>query len=348
MMEKSPEFLKVNENSKDQVIFLLMVFAGVFVSAYLSQGNLEWSIADGLVSTISVGLGAILIKLMLNYYPVGVVKSWPTLLFSLVLAAVLTYGNQMLWGSGWLGFAENLILFKVTVPLRISIGTWLFHLVGMNVLSNRSSTKDIHKLQHEESRQKLSTDAELHYLRQQMQPHFLFNSLNSINALLKRDPEKARNMVQGLADFYRKNLKADSKKWTVVATEIEAITQYFYLEKIRFGQRLNYEIDIPESILTLKLPSLLLQTLVENAVKHGLYGVTGEVSIQIEGKLKEGNLEITVRNPSEENSKKATGTGFGLESLDRRLFLIFGRKDLLSYSQSEGQFTAILKIPQIK
>lgn len=348
MMEKSSEFLKVNENSKDQVIFLLMVFVGVFVSSYLSQGNLEWSIADGLSSTFAVGLGAILIKLMLNYYPVGAVKSWPTLLFSLVLAALFTYGNQKLWESGWLGFAENLILFKATVPLRVSIGTWLFHLVGMNVLSNRSSTKDIHQLQHEESRQKLSTDAELHYLRQQMQPHFLFNSLNSINALLKRDPEKARNMVQGLADFYRKNLKTDSKKWTVVATEMEAITQYFYLEKIRFGHRLNYEIDIPEGVSTLKLPSLLLQTLVENAVKHGLYGVTGEVLIQIEARQKEGNLEVTVRNPSEEDAKKASGTGFGLESLERRLFLIFGRKDLLNYNQSGGQFTAILKIPQIK
>ena len=347
-MEKSPEFLKINENSKDQVIFLLMVFAGTFLTAYLEQGNVEWSIADGLISAFTFGLGAILIKLMLNYYPVGEVKSWPTLLFSLVLAALLTYGNQILWESGWLVFAEDKIVYGNTVPLRICIGTWLLHLVGINVLSNRSSSKDFNKLQHEESRQKLSTDAELHYLRQQMQPHFLFNSLNSINALLKRDPEKARNMVQGLAEYYRKNLKSDSKEWTDLASEMEAITQYFYLEKIRFGHRLSYEITIPKSISTLKLPSLLLQTLVENAVKHGLYGVTGEVLIQIEASQKEDCLEVTVTNPSDENSKKALGTGFGLESLERRLFLIFGRKDLLDYSQSDGHFTATLKIPQIK
>ena len=344
----SPEFLKTDEKTKDQGIFLLMVFVGVFVINYLDQGNLEWSIADGLFSTFTFGLGAILIKLILNYYPVGAIKSWPTFLFSMVLAVILTYGNQRLWESGWLGFAEYLALFEPTFPFRVCIGTWLFHLVGMNVLSNRSSTKNITKLQHEESRQKLSADAELHYLRQQMQPHFLFNSLNSINALLKRDPEKAQNMVQGLAEFYRKNLKTDSKKWTLVGSEIDAITQYFYLEKIRFGHRLNYEIDIPEDVQTLKLPSFLLQTLEEKAVKHVLYGVTGAVLIQIAGSLKEGDLEITVRNPSEEKFKKASGTGFGLESLDRRLFLIFGRKDLLSYSQGDGQFTATLKIPQIK
>lgn len=92
----------------------------------------------------------------------------------------------------------------------------------------------------------------------------------------------------------------------------------------------------------------MLQTLVENAVKHGLYGVTGEVLIQIEASQKEDCLEVTVTNPSDENSKKASGTGFGLESLERRLFLIFGRKDLLDYSQSDGHFTATLKIPQIK
>lgn len=347
-MEKSPEFLKINENSKDQVIFILMIFVGTLSSSYYWQGSIEWSILDAVSSTFTFGIGALLIRLMLNYYPIGKVKSWPTVLFAFVLAALLTYGNQKLWDSGWLGFFGNMPLFDSTIPLRISTGTLLFHLVGMNVLSNRSNTKDMSKYQHEESLQKMATDAELHYLRQQMQPHFLFNSLNSINALLKRDPEKARDMVQGLADFYRNNLKTDSKKWAIVAAEMETITQYFYLEKIRFGHRLSYEINMSESTSNLKLPSLLLQTLVENAVKHGLYGVTGEVLIQIEAMEKDGYLEITVQNPSEENSKKASGTGFGLESLERRLFLIFGRKDLLKCKQSNCHFTATLKIPQLK
>ena len=347
-MEKSHESYLINDNYGDHVIFLLTVFAGVFGSTYYWQGNLEWSTVDALLSTITLGIGVFLIRLMLNYYPVGKIKSWPTILFSLTIAGILTFVNRLLWESGWLEYTDALALFDTTIFLRGTVTTLLLHLIGLIVLSDKSSTKDLNMLQQEEIRQKLSTDAELHYLRQQMQPHFLFNSLNSINALLVRDPERAREMVQGLADFYRGNLKMHPKKWEQVDNEMKIIGQYLKLEKIRFGHRLKYEINLPENASTLKLPSLMVQGLVENAVKHGLYGVTGDVLIQIDVSQKDNDLLISVQNPCDGDLGQASGTGFGLESLERRLFLVFGRKDLLEYQEVDGQFTATLKIPQLR
>ncbi|WP_339923395.1 histidine kinase [uncultured Cyclobacterium sp.] len=347
-MEKSHESFMINDNLGDHVVFLLMVFSGVFGSTFYWQNNMEWSIADAILSTITFGIGAILMKLMLNYYPVGKIKSWPTILFALIIASLLTFSNQLLWDANWLNYTEPLALFNASLAVRVTVATLLFHLIGFSVLSNKSSTKDFNRLQQEESRQKLSNDAELHYLRQQMQPHFLFNSLNSINALLARDPEKARVMVQGLADFYRDNLKMDPKKWEPVEKEMKSIGQYLKLEKIRFGHRLKYAINLPEKASPLKLPSLMVQTLVENAVKHGLYGVTGDVLIRIDVSQEGNDLLITVQNPCDDTSGNAPGTGFGLESLHRRLFLVFGRKDLLTHQVTAGQFTATLKIPQIQ
>jgi hypothetical protein len=347
-MEKSHVSFMTNGTIWDHVIFLLMVFTGVFCSSYFWQKSLEWSFLDAIFSTIGFGFGALLLKLMLTYYPVGKIKSWPTIMFALLIASALTFVIPLVWEAGLALDSDFLTLYQASIPFRVAAGTLIFHLLGLIVFSDKSNSKDFKKLEQEEIRQKLSIEAELHYLRQQMQPHFLFNSLNSINALLIRDPEKAREMVQGLADFYRENLRMDAKKWVEIEKEMNVIGQYLLLEKIRFGHRLKVEINLPEHVSTFKLPSLMVQTLVENAVKHGLYGVMGDVLIAIDARKKGNYLEIIVQNPCEVHSNNPSGTGFGLESLHRRLFLIFGRKDLLNYQISNGLFTATLKIPQIK
>jgi hypothetical protein len=285
-MGKSHVSFMTNGTIWDHMIFLLMVFAGVFCSSYFWQESLEWSFLDATFSTIAFGLGAFLIKLMLTYYPVGKIKSWPTILFALIIASALTFVIPLAREAGlWLN-ADFLSFYQLTIPLRVAAGTMIFYLLGLIVFSDKSNSKDFEVLEQAEIRQKLSNDAELHYLRQQMQPHFLFNSLNSINALLVKNPEKAREMVQGLADFYRENLRMDAKKWVEIEKEVKVIGQYLLLEKIRFGHRLKVEINLPDHVSTFKLPSLMVQTLVENAVKHGLYGVMGDVLISIDARKK--------------------------------------------------------------
>lgn len=195
--------------------------------------------------------------------------------------------------------------------------------------------------------EKLARDAELFKLRQQLQPHFLFNSLNSINALIGSRPEEARKMVQQLSDFLRGTLKKDETQWVSLQEELQYLQLYLDIEKVRFGNRLATEVHVEEDTKEMKLPALLLQPIMENAIKFGLYDTTGETVIRLRTEKKENDLIIRIQNPYDpETSSPREGTGFGLKSVKRRLYLLFARSDLLTTTAKENTFTTSVKIPQ--
>ncbi|HEY0743481.1 MAG TPA: histidine kinase [Chryseosolibacter sp.] len=197
------------------------------------------------------------------------------------------------------------------------------------------------------STEKLAREAELSRIRQQLQPHFLFNSLNSISALAGSRPEQARKMIQQLSDFLRGTLKKDDQQLVTLSEELEHLNLYLEIEKVRFGHRLNTSVVCDPAATAMKMPSLLLQPVVENAIKFGLYDTTGETEITIEGKSEDGYLVIRVRNPFDPGtSAPRQGTGYGLSSVQRRLYLLYARQDLLTTEQNENIFTTLIKIPQ--
>jgi two-component system, LytTR family, sensor kinase len=195
--------------------------------------------------------------------------------------------------------------------------------------------------------EKLAREAELSRLRQQLQPHFLFNSLNSVSALAGSRPEEARKMIHQLSDFFRGTLKKDDQQLIPLSEELEHLTLYLDIEKVRFGHRLKTEIDCDDAPLAMKLPSLLLQPVVENAIKFGLYDTLGETVIRISARAESNYLEIAVENPFDPSSAPPKhGTGFGLNSIERRLYLLYARNDLLKTSHKENTFTTTIRIPQ--
>jgi two-component system, LytTR family, sensor kinase len=195
--------------------------------------------------------------------------------------------------------------------------------------------------------EKLAREAELSRLRQQLQPHFLFNSLNSISALAGSKPEEARRMIHQLSDFFRGTLKKDDQQLVPLSEELEHLTLYLEIEKVRFGHRLKTDIQSQEGALAMKLPSLLLQPVVENAIKFGLYDTTGETVIKIHASADNSYLRVSVENPFDPSlAQPRRGTGFGLDSIQRRLYLLFARNDLLTTSKKENRFTTTIKIPQ--
>ena len=135
--------------------------------------------------------------------------------------------------------------------------------------------------QRKEEAEKIAKDAELLKLRQQLQPHFLFNSLNSISALAGTQPEKARHMIQQLSDFLRGTLKKEEHQLVSLREEIHHLQLYLDIEKVRFGHRLQTVLEIDEKAADMLIPVLLLQPVVENAIKFGLYDTTEEVLIRI-------------------------------------------------------------------
>jgi LytS/YehU family sensor histidine kinase len=154
-------------------------------------------------------------------------------------------------------------------------------------------------------------------------------------------------MVQQLSDFLRGTIKKEETQWVTLQEELQYLQLYLDIEKVRFGNRLETEIDVADEIKELKLPALLLQPIVENAIKFGLYDTTGQTVIQLKAIKKDDHLVISVMNPFDpETSSPQQGTGFGLKSVKRRLYLLFGQTDLVSTIAKENIFTTTVQIPQ--
>jgi len=189
-------------------------------------------------------------------------------------------------------------------------------------------------------------EAELQKLQLQLQPHFLFNSLNSINALIITQPDKAGKMVQQLSDFLRATLKRADEQWITLAKEIEYLQLYLSIEKVRFGHRLDVRMNLDDQIQLWLIPPLLLQPLVENAIKFGLYGTTGQVVINLSTKREGDILLVEISNPFDEDMQPAEGSGFGLSGLRRRLYLLYARNDLLTTQIENNKFIVRLILPE--
>ena len=142
-------------------------------------------------------------------------------------------------------------------------------------------------------------------------------------------------------------MRKDEKQFTTVEEEIKHLSLYLDIEKVRFGHRLQTEFIFQEGVLNAKIPVMILQPLVENAIKFGLYNITEQVKITVELALKNNLLNVKISNPFDEAqpiSKK--GTGFGLTSIQRRMFLLFSRTDLLQTEIEGNTFISTLRIPQ--
>jgi len=189
-------------------------------------------------------------------------------------------------------------------------------------------------------------EAELRMLKSQINPHFIFNSLNSINALTLTDPPKARQMIINLSSFLRYSIGKDNKEINNLGSELNNIESYLSIEKVRFGDRLLFNNLVEESSLNSSLPNLLLQPLFENAIKHGVQESIDTITINLNAHLSNSSLHITVSNNFDPESVSENGAGIGLKNIRQRLALIYGRHDLIKYRAEDNVFEVTLEIPQ--
>ena len=190
-------------------------------------------------------------------------------------------------------------------------------------------------------------EAQLQRLRSQINPHFLFNSLNTIRAIAGVDAELTREAVTQLAELMRAALESSEEKVVTFDEELRIVQAYLGLEQLRHQDRLRIEACINEELLSAVVPPLICQTLVENALKHGVHSSnqTGTVRYALTGDQK--SVRFEVRNPG--SLKMATrNNGTGLVNAQRRLQLIYGRKAALSLRMTEpGEVTALLVLPRV-
>lgn len=187
-------------------------------------------------------------------------------------------------------------------------------------------------------------DAQLRALESQVNPHFLFNCLNSIRALVTVDPPRAQDMVTRLANVLRHSLRHDKGHTVELATEVEAVADYLALESVRFEDRLQVKLAIDPETERCAVPPMLLQTLVENAIKHGIAQVTDRGDLIVRAAQQNGNIRLEVEN-SGRLVESSSGTKLGLANARERLKLLYGDRAELSLKNGEDCVTATVVIP---
>lgn len=190
-------------------------------------------------------------------------------------------------------------------------------------------------------------DAELRMLRAQIDPHFLFNSLNSISALTALDPLGARAMTQQLADFFRHSLGLHADRKVALDREMQLVRHFLAIEQVRFGPRLRFEAEVDAGAGACLLPPMLLQPLVENAIKHGIGQMIDPGLIRVEARRAGSLLRIRVENDVDPDAAPAAGkgTGLGLDNVRQRLAASYGHEASARWGREDGRFVVELALP---
>ena len=239
--------------------------------------------------------------------------------------------------------------WDATFPYRIGTGVFIYGLIILTYYLFVSLSNLSEKNAKEAKLESLVKETELKMLRSQINPHFLFNSLNSISSLTITDPEKARDMVVKLSEFMRYALSRKDEQPVSLQSELENLRLYLDIEKVRFGEKLTTEEIIETNCLDFKIPVMLLQPLYENAVKHGVYESTESVRIITQAKIIDGYIEIIISNNYDSAPSLRRGTGTGLLNVTRRrLELFYGNKASIKTTKENGIYTVTLYIPSIK
>jgi two-component system sensor histidine kinase AlgZ len=189
--------------------------------------------------------------------------------------------------------------------------------------------------------------AELRLLKSQLNPHFLFNALNTVRSLIADNPSRAQSAVTRLANTLRYTLSSRQDELATFAQELDIVTDYLELESMRFEDRLRIERDVPADAASVYIPIMLLQTLVENAIKHGIAELPSGGLLRISAVLENEVLNVEIENPRPPAPIPATGEGVGLRNARDRLRLLFGTRATLDLDLSKPAVaTARLRVPR--
>lgn len=194
--------------------------------------------------------------------------------------------------------------------------------------------------------QVLAREAELRAFKAQIDPHFLFNSLNAVASLCGSRPGDARQMSQLLADFFRQTLRLGGLDRITLAEEVDLVSRYLAIEKIRFGDRLKVEVRIDDDVTATVVPPLILQPLVENAVRHGIASVLEGGTVAVTASGSEESVRIAVSNPADPDRTDGKGEGIGLQNVRGRVSAFFGGHAALRTTESGGVYRVEIEVPR--
>lgn len=276
-----------------------------------------------------------------------------SLLLGFVLGAAMHFmALAPLWGLESIhSEAELHALPPVIVsmdPLMLRTLNWsLTFFIWIALYISITSVRDRHAAELRQSElSRALQSAELKLLKSQINPHFLFNSLNSVRALIAEDPARARDAVTQLAGLLRYTLRSDHDELVTLEHELKTVGDYLALESLRFGDRMRVELDIEPSAQDVRIPVMLLQTVVENAIKHGIAELPTGGVLRISATLRDNALQVEVQNPRPANPTPREQQGTGLYNAEERLRLLFGSRATLELDLSQSDLAIVrIRVP---
>jgi two-component system, LytTR family, sensor kinase len=334
--------------------WVIVIILHSFLLYYNFRLDLAYSIGDAVVFNVifaimGTGLWYVvqynspkekgMLNLLINHAVVAIVFIFCWYAFSAFLLSFLHGPDQ--------SYSDFL---RATFTWRVTIGFIIYLVLLLAFFSFKFYDSLKEKELQQVQLQNYLREAELRSLKSQLNPHFIFNSLNSINALTVAAPEKAREMVVKLSEFLRYALKREGEMdMAKLSEELENARRYLDIEKVRFGKNLDYQEEITEDCLDILVPNYVLQPLLENAIKHGVYDSLEPVLVRLACKMNGQHLSLTLSNNFEkEKGKTRKGEGIGLKNIRNRLKLIYGKENLMSVKEQEGEFIVNISIPTTK
>ncbi len=278
--------------------------------------------------------------------------SWLRLSLTLIPTTLLSSSFWLLIGRLWTGLLSRSSYF-VGLQERFQDHTAVTFIVGILMFllavaahylaaafdENRAVERRAFELK------LLAQEAELKTLKFQINPHFLFNSLNSVSALTSSDPAGARRMCLLLAGFLRQSLRFGTRERITLQEELDLVRDYLEIERVRRSSALEVQVETKDGANDALLPPLLLQPLVENAVKHGIAHLLEGGTIDIRASSSQGRLRISVENPFDPEASRKSGSGLGLKIVEKRLASIYDQDSQMRVSEETDQFSVHISIP---
>jgi len=329
------------------VLFQLVASVAICIAVAMALTTGSWSLREigrsfGICLVYSVCVGGLAYLVLTRFGPVcgrmPVPWNWIVFLAACmalgVAGCMLTDFVLMLFGLFrpvvyWRVFAENVRLC-VVITVAFGAGTFLYETMRFK----------LERAMLEEERARFSS------LESRIHPHFLFNTLNSISALIREDPRKAERTVEQLSALLRYSLDINTSRLATLRNEMRIVTDYLDIEKTRFGDRLRYTIDVPDALMDLDLPPMAVQTLVENSIKHAVSQSRAGGEVRIAAKIVEDKFEIEVSDDGPGFDASDIKEGHGLDSLRARLASVFAGAAALRISGAAGRSTVTISLPR--
>lgn len=297
-------------------------------------------------STIAVlGLGLWYVVRYTNFENASALKSaFNVIVSALIIVGIWQIANELILNALFEGEAAYLEFLVQVRIWRVSMGFIFYALIFLLYVLTIYYQKFQERKLIEANLQKNITEANLDILRNQINPHFLFNSLNSIAAISTEDGLKTRQMIGKLSELLRYSLSHKKEELILLSEELELAENYIQIEKVRFGEKINYQIECSNEALKSKIPNMILQPLLENAIKYGVQEAFGEIEIKVSAKINNG-LELQIINDLEEGSKGKKGTGLGQNHIKERLSLLYDDKFTFQTEKQSNSYKVFIKVP---